>query len=228
MARYESVTIVEEVYEKLKHDILNLSIKPGEPLTEQKISNKYGISRTPCRDVFQKLRSIGLIENIPFKGNYVSLLNLDNINQMIYMRIIIECKVISDVISIDDEKFIVELEYNLKLQEILLKSEFGIDEFSLLDENFHKLWFKATNKLFIWEQIQNSRTDYKRFRMLDIEVERNFQAIYENHKELVQIIKDKKIDQIEDSVIKHLHSGINRLGDKIYNEYAQYFVDRNK
>lgn len=228
MQSYKSLkanTIGDDVYEMLKSDILNLTVKPGQVLTEQEICEKYNISRTPSRDVLQRLRNDGLVVAIPYKANYVSLLSLDTINQMIYMRNAIETKVIKDAVEILDEAFVASLEYNLKRQELLLKGDFSPEEFYEIDGAFHKTWFEKTKKCAVWDQIQKSQVHYTRFRMLDIVVVKNFYAIYEEHKNLVELIKNKQIDAIETYMTRHLNGGAIRLGDKIFNEFADYFIE---
>lgn len=221
---YEATTISEDVYKSLEKDILNLIIKPGQILTEQEICEKYNISRTPSRDVLQRLKNAGLVFTIPYKANYVSLLDMDSIRQFIYMRIAIETSVIKDAIKILDDNLVAMLEKNLNQQEALLKSDFTADEFYEIDGNFHKIWFSATDKLIVWEQIQKLQVHYTRFRMLDIVAVKNFQAIYEDHRKLVDIIKNKNNEAVEKFVNEHLNSGIVRLGDKIRTEFADYFI----
>lgn len=225
---YDATTISEDVYKSLEKDILNLKIKPGQILTEQEICEKYNISRTPSRDVLQRLKNAGLVFTIPYKANYVSLLDMDSIRQFIYMRIAIETAVIKDVIKILDDKLIAELEENLRLQETLLNSDFTAEQFYKIDGSFHKVWFNATDKLIVWEQIQKLQVHYTRFRMLDIVAVKNFQAIYEDHKKLVTIIKSKNNDEVEVFVREHLNSGIVRLGDRIYTEFADYFIHNKR
>lgn len=219
-------TIVEEVYLDLENKILNFTYEPGRTITEQEISKEYNISRTPCRDVFQKLKMSGLVKSVPFKSNHVALLDLDLIRQNIYMRTAIEFMVIKDTIRSLDEKIIADLEYNLKLQEILLKSNFLPNEFYKLDCEFHKIWFKHTDNLLIWDQIQKSQVHYNRFRMLDIVAIKDFEAIYEDHKLLVEIIKEKNYEELENRIRKHLNSGITRLKDKINEEFSKYFIQK--
>lgn len=221
---YKTNTIAEDVYRSLEKDILNLLIKPGQILTEQDICERYNISRTPSRDVLQRLNNSGLVVTIPYKANYVSLLDMDSIRQFIYMRIAIETMVIRDAIKNLDDSLVVRLEHNLELQEALLKSDFTAEDFYKIDGELHKIWFGATNKLIVWEQIQKLQVHYTRFRMLDIVAVNSFQAIYEEHKELVNIIKNKKLDSIEGYVTKHLNGGIERLGDRIYTEFEDYFI----
>ncbi len=213
----------ENIYEDLKEKIMNLEYKPGQTITEQEISNIYGVSRTPSRDILNKLSSTGLIESVPFKSSYVSLLDMDIIKQSIYMRIVLEKQIIKDAVRLIDDKFIAEMEYNLKLQELLLKREFETKEFYDLDCQLHKLWYELTKNIFIWEQIEKAQIHYKRFKMLDILEVKNFKAIYEDHKELVDAIKDKNVEKVEEIISEHLYSGIKRLQNLIQGEFESYF-----
>ena len=216
-------TSIEIIAKELKEEILNLEYKPGQIITEQEISKKYGISRTPCRDIFQKLKSEGLIESIPFKSNFIALLDFEIIKQSIFMRITLEKEILKIFVENQNEKNLLELEYNLKLQELLLKNSFTVEEFYKLDCEFHKIWFKSTNNLFIWEQIDKAQAQYKRFRMLDIVEVRNFESIYEDHKNMYIFLKERNYEKIEKCIVSHLNSGIKRLKNKITSELSLYF-----
>lgn len=213
----------ENIYEDLKEKIMNLEYKPGQIITEQEIGKTYGVSRTPSRDILRKLNSIGLVESEPFKSSYVSLLDMDTIRQSIYMRVVLEKQIIKDAIVMMNDKFIAEMEYNLKLQELLLKREFETKEFYDLDCQLHKLWYELTKNIFIWEQLEKAQIHYKRFKMLDILEVKNFKAIYEDHKKLVDTIKEKNVAQVEKIITEHLYSGIKRLQELIQGEFSQYF-----
>ncbi|GAE94477.1 transcriptional regulator [Gracilibacillus boraciitolerans JCM 21714] len=221
---YDTATKPEEVYKSLSKDILNLTIKPGQVITEQEICEKYNISRTPSRDVLQKLKNDGLVISIPYKANYVTLLSIETIKQFIYMRRVLEIAVIKDFIENLDDKQIHKLESNLDSQASLLQSDFTAEEFYRLDGEFHAIWFSATNKLKVWEQIQKLQVHYTRFRMLDIVVIKDFQSIFNDHQKLVESIKNRDIENIERHITDHLNSGFARLGDKIHTEYANYFI----
>ena len=59
--------------------------------------------------------------------------------------------------------------------------------------------------------------------MLDILEVKNFKAIYEDHKKLVDTIKEKNVAQVEKIITEHLYSGIKRLQELIQGEFSQYF-----
>lgn len=221
---YKMNTVGDDVYELMKREILNLSIKPGTMVTEQVICEKYNISRTPSRHVLQRLRDEGLIFSIPYKASYVSLLDLDSIRQLIYMRTAIESRVIKDAIKLNHDELITRLEKSLKKQEELLSKDFTPEEFYEMDSEFHENWFIETDKLIVWQEIQKLLVHYTRFRMLDIVVVKNFYAIFEEHKELVRIIRETRLDDVDDMITRHLNGGIERLSDKITGEYSDYFI----
>lgn len=220
-----AVSIADDVYNSLKHDILNLEIKPGEIISENQISKKYNISRTPSRSALQRLKDEGLITSIPYKANFVALLDMEYIKQMIYMRIVLEIDIINNLIKNANDDVIQELEKNIEKQEELQKTGLKAEAFYKLDAEFHKTLFKGTDKLIVWDIIQKSQVHYTRFRMLDIVAVSNFKEICKEHRELLEIIKSKQYDKIEEAVNKHLHGGIVRLGNRIHTDFEEYFIE---
>lgn len=45
----------EETYEKLKYDIMNFKLLPGDSISAQKIALRYDVSRTPAREAIVNL-----------------------------------------------------------------------------------------------------------------------------------------------------------------------------
>lgn len=62
----------ERLYADLKRKILTLSLEPGAHLDEMRLSADYGISRTPLREVFQRLAGEGYIHIRDNRGTIVS------------------------------------------------------------------------------------------------------------------------------------------------------------
>ena len=51
------------LYRTIKNDILQGKIAPGQKLKEEELALKYETSRTPIREVIQKLASEGLVHH---------------------------------------------------------------------------------------------------------------------------------------------------------------------
>lgn len=213
----------EYIYRTLCGDILSLALKPGQNISENELCDRFSVSRTPVRTALQRLHQSGLVNVIPYRGSVVTLLNFDDIQQMIYMRVAVESKVIRDFMDLCTPILKEKLRYIVRKQTVLIADEFEISKFYEMDSQFHNIWFKTTNKERLWKLIQKSQVNYTRFRMLDIVAVQNFKVIIQEHEELFDIICRKDAEAVEPLMQEHLYGGINRLGDRINTEFRDYF-----
>lgn len=82
--------LTDKVYDDLRDKILNLSLKPGSPLSFSALSAQYNISVSPIRDALKRLSSEGLIEIKPQSGTLVSQINLEKVRDERFMRLYLE------------------------------------------------------------------------------------------------------------------------------------------
>lgn len=61
-------TIPEQLEAHLRRDILTGSLKPGQALREQEVSERFGVSRGPVREVLNRLSQQGLLITEANKG----------------------------------------------------------------------------------------------------------------------------------------------------------------
>jgi DNA-binding GntR family transcriptional regulator len=79
----------EALFIKLKKEILDAKLKPGQRLSQTEISNRYGVSRAPVRDALRKLESEGLV--IIERGRAIVLsLDLDGFEERYRIRMVLE------------------------------------------------------------------------------------------------------------------------------------------
>ena len=83
-------TIGDSVYEKIKYDIVHLTLKPGEKLSEASLAEKYGISKAPIRVALRKLQEEGLIVIRPQSGSIVSPISISRAVNIIDIRLLLE------------------------------------------------------------------------------------------------------------------------------------------
>jgi DNA-binding GntR family transcriptional regulator len=68
-------TLTELAYRLVEEQIVTLRLKPGDVLSEQMLSVKFKIGRTPVREALQRLAREGLVTILPRKGILVSDIN---------------------------------------------------------------------------------------------------------------------------------------------------------
>lgn len=64
-----------QICEDIKRQILTLELEPGADLDEMALSRRYGVSRTPLREVFQRLAGEGYVVLAERRGASVAPMN---------------------------------------------------------------------------------------------------------------------------------------------------------
>src|SRR5947208_7618667 len=72
----EDGTLTDRAYRELEEMIVTLRLSPGTVLSEQALSVRLKIGRTPIREALQRLARDGLVVIMPRRGIMVSEINL--------------------------------------------------------------------------------------------------------------------------------------------------------
>jgi len=212
------------VFNILKQEILDLELKPGQPISENEICTRFDVSRTPVREALRRLQEHGFVHTVPYSGTYVTLLNLKDIKQKIYMRVAVELMVMRDYRKIATPLGLEEIRHQIRCQELLLQEPgFTPEQFYRMDAQMHALWFIATDKEKLWEFIQAQQLHYTRFRMLDFVTETDFSRIIREHKGLLEHLENQDEVQLEEALKRHLYISMTRMKHAIEVEYKDYF-----
>lgn len=213
------------VYRVLKDNIMCLELKPGELLSESELAKKLNVSRTPIREVLIKLKAEKLIEVKPQAGTYVSLIDRNLIEEAIFIRYNLEKEALKEACESFSEDILMEMEKSLFAQKLIAKKGDNLLEFHNLDKEFHRLLFVGINKANVWESICNISTHYNRMRLL-AEKKLNKQFLVDHHIIYLDIIKNKKVEIIDDVVSKHIKEPVEQWQKLIEedNEIYSYIV----
>lgn len=211
----------EYVYRFLKSNIMQLKLIPGSALSEKEISQLLNVSRTPVREAFIQLSQEYLLDILPQKGTYVSLIDIENVEESKFLRETVE-KAVFAIACIDfpgDKLF--ELQSNIVLQELCIEQKNYL-KFYELDEDFHKTIFMGCKKGRIWSMMQQMNTHYNRVRMLNMAGGYDVLPVLKQHKELVMAIKEKDAELGIKTISHHLNKVKFDIQD-LYRDYTDYF-----
>lgn len=216
----------DDLYHILREEILSLTLEPGSLLSENQVSKRFNMSRTPIRSAFERLRQDQFLEVIPRKGTYVSQIDLDMAEQIIYMRIQVERGAMEYLATHPNPALFEKLEYVLELQ----KAQIGMNtvvekEFYRTDSQFHELCMIAIDKYKLWQHIQNMDVHYSRYRYMDYHTTQKFSILYKEHRQLLQYMKEGRADLINGALTAHLYGGILRIGNRLSTQFDSYLAD---
>jgi DNA-binding GntR family transcriptional regulator len=80
------------VRDGVRKAIFSGDLEPGAQLRQDELADRYGTSRIPVREALRQLEAEGLVTLHPNRGAVVSTLSLDDVLEMLEIRIALECR----------------------------------------------------------------------------------------------------------------------------------------
>src|SRR6187551_3760250 len=80
----------DEVYEVLQRDVAEFKLVPGDRFTENEISERLGVSRTPVRQALFRLQQEGYVEVLFRSGWRVLPFDFEQFEQLYDLRMVLE------------------------------------------------------------------------------------------------------------------------------------------
>ena len=225
---YKHTATSDGVYTQLKEQILHLELPPGTSISEIETAEKYCISRTPVRDAFKRLEREGLLEIRPHIGTFVSLIDLNAVSDVLYIREVLEYSVLCDLSRIYDQSQDLRIRLLLQAQKELLESDMPIETLSRAflkcDNEFHTALFDAAGKKNIIEFVYAYNSQYERFRMfLNSNGKEDLQKLYETHIKIWELVTQKDLEGLKDCINHHLFDVFSSSSDVI-SKCPEYFT----
>lgn len=225
--KYENETAKDYAYRVIKANIMELNLKPGELVSEIDLGKKLNMSRTPIREVFIRLKSERLVEVKPQIGTYVSYIDWKLVEEAIFVRCTLEKEALRQACIQFDEMMLHKMAECLIRQQAIAEQFEQLLEFHELDKAFHRYLFNGIDKYNVWDMVFNLSIHYSRMRLLaEKNLNKNF-IVYE-HARYLDIIKNKKIEEIDEAVETHIAEEL-KVWEKLINqnqEMAHYIINR--
>ena len=131
---------INRVYEDLLERIVNLSILPGEKISENKMSDRYEVSRTVVRGAFHKLQQIRFLEVKPRSGTFVTKIDFEYIKSAMILRLALEKELLERIISNAEEKCVLleKFKASFEKQKECISGREDMIKFNRYDNEFHE------------------------------------------------------------------------------------------
>ncbi|WP_028558675.1 GntR family transcriptional regulator [Paenibacillus pinihumi] len=200
----QSASTREVVYSALREQILQLELPPGTGLSEKEISLQFNVSRTPVRESFVQLAQEGLLEILPQRGTYVSLIDTSLVEEARFMREQLERAVIKQACDRFPQEQLIKLQGNLALQKLSVENQDYKKMFEL-DEEFHRTIFEGCGKSYTWGVIQHVNVHLNRSRMLRLAADHNWNHIYAQHEQMATAIEAHNSSEADRLMQNHLN-----------------------
>ena len=140
MLEHKTISLAEQVFERLENDILTGKYQRGEILTELKLVTDLGVSRTPVREALHRLEQEHIIESTP-KGILILGVTEQDLKDIFAVRLRIEGMASYCAAENMTAEQLSELKETLELQEFYVTKQ-DPERIKTMDSKFHQLIYR--------------------------------------------------------------------------------------
>jgi DNA-binding GntR family transcriptional regulator len=179
----------DEVYAELKAMLLDFTIPPGSRLTETELASMFGISRTPVREVLQRLETEGLISIRPKQGCFVRELDIEEIAQYYRVRVALEQMALDEAcIGMPDAGVHELLEY---WNPETAPTEISAETMQARDEQFHMAIAQGSGNRVLVRYLAEINNHIRIIRRLDFTLPERVLRTYQEHHAMLSALLER-------------------------------------
>lgn len=201
----EPQSLRDAAYEAIKHRIITCAFKPGEYLNEATVSAALGIGRTPVHQAIDRLMLDGLVDVIPRKGVIVKPVSLDEIMQIIEVRLLNESycvRLAAERAEEDDLK---------QLSDILARARQwtearNSEQLMLLDREFHATIARASQNAVLRDTLVKLHDRSLRFWFISLNRPGQHESVQRQHEAVLAAMRDRDPDGARDAMRAHIEA----------------------
>jgi DNA-binding GntR family transcriptional regulator len=195
----------QRVTELLRDAIIYGELRPGEKLNEAQLAVKLGISKSPLREALRNLESENLVETTSWKGTYVKMASVKEVEEVYLVLSMIEGTVSRLAAKNMDSK------KERELKAILAELEAGIEKEDVkksvvLSRKMHDFIIQASeNDLLV--KIHNSlRTQELMFSMVAQKGARDLLEVFREHIAIGEALLERDQDKAGALMVTHIEN----------------------
>ena len=218
MADFRTTSLADQVYEKLEKDILLGVYARGEILTELKLAEELGVSRTPIREALRRLEQDRLI-NDTGKGSLVLGLTPENLVDIMDIRIHVEPMAAYYATINQTPDGIAKLTHIIDLQEFYC-SRHDVEHLLQEDDTFHDVICQMCGRSVIKDMLQPLIRKTSKYRQISPENHNQQKCSYEGHRKIFEAIKSGDADMAAQLAADHIKQAKKNMIERFEHIWA--------
>lgn len=215
-------SLTDRIYDLMREQIVSFELAPFDPVSDKRIAERLGVSRTPVREALVRLAAQRLVDIFPQRGTVVAPMRRTDLERSQFTREALEIALVRRVAELEDRTDLVR---NLRAEIALQETFAGLDDDARLyasDEDFHRLIATYAGLPGIWDDIQRSKVHMDRARHLTIAMEQDVSPIIEQHRAIVDAIEHGDKAAAADTMRVHLRRVLDFV-DMLQEQHPDYF-----
>ena len=210
----KSLTLQDAIYNELLSALASGEIPPGESITVKQVADRYDVSPMPVREALGKLEAKGLIEVSKNRRMTVNQLSLENLRQIVEIRMMLESYAAEKASKNRSEESLQELEATM----VLYTNVTDQDKHSKLigiNEKFHQLIYQEAHLPLLTEIIGMLWERARPYLAIDFRISTNLDRLIEIHQGMLDGLREKNPKKIKKWLKIDITNAAERISKQI-------------
>ena len=204
-----------QCYELLKHRILTLDIDPGTVLDETVLAVEYELSRTPLREIFQRLAGEGYLSLEDNRSTKVSSMNINNMRNFFQTAPLIYASVARLAAENASTSQLKELK---EIQRAFIKAceKSDVEAMSMRNHAFHEMLGEMAGNPYLKPSLQRLLIDHTRMSQMFFRAKNEKEEVVigkasDHHDLMIEAIEQRSPADIVELTLAHWELSRNRM-----------------
>ncbi len=209
---HKTVSLADQVFEHLETDILSGKYQRGDVLTENRLCEILGVSRTPIREALRRLQQEHLIVETG-KGSLVLGISEEDLRDIYIIREQLEGLAAKMAAETADEDSVNELKSALELQEFYLAKQ-NSDQIRLMDNRFHEILYKISGSHVFYNTLLPLHKKVQKYRKVSLQSQSRANESVAEHREILNAIINHDAEAAARFTAQHVRNAYNHIAGK--------------
>ena len=209
MLEHRTVSLADQVFERLETDILTGKYTQGEILTETRLSEDMGVSRTPVREALRRLEQEHLVRTT---GKGVSVIGVSekDLYDIFTIRMRLEGLAAAYAATHATKDNIAELREALELQEYYVQRH-DADRIKVMDSKFHEELYRLSDSTVLYDTLFPLHNKVQKFRRAAVQNSGRAEMSLTEHKRIFACIEAGDAEGAERAMQAHVEHAMQIL-----------------
>ncbi|RDG39261.1 GntR family transcriptional regulator [Streptomyces corynorhini] len=199
----------DDVTGELRRLIVEGVYPPGCRLVQDELADRFGVSRIPLREAMRTLASEGLLRTTPGRGTFVTVLDLDEIDEIYNLRRLVEPSFAEHVTERVSRRDISRFDAMAKEMERVAES--AADSWSRTNLAFHLDMYRLSRLPLRYEIISGMYHRLEPYSRFYVHGTSAYERVQCEHAAMVQALADGDAQELARQIVAHIDGGQHGL-----------------
>lgn len=204
-------SLSDQVEIVIREKILSGELAPGQRISIDELSLRWGVSSTPVRDAIRRLEKVGFLKIAPRRGIYVSEFDAHEFKEVFDLRIALECLAVESatgrIPATEIDSMILEYQ---KAQTAFLESG-NRTMLEQCDPLVHEAIIRYCDNQRLKEIVHDLHDllDWAR-RIISVRRPETYELAFPEHMTILNALKAQNMEEAQMALRRHLKNSYNR------------------